>query len=130
MPCDRFLVEEMVGGAVAELLVGVVKDPAHGFVLTLAAGGVMTEILADRVSLLVPASEQSLKQALTQLKTYPLLTGFRGKPPADIAAIVRAIQALQSYALANFDTLSEAEINPLICTPNRAVAADALIRKA
>ncbi|HHL22077.1 MAG TPA: CoA-binding protein, partial [Aliiroseovarius sp.] len=52
----RFLVEEMVTGGVAELLVGVVRDPAHGFVLTLGAGGVQAEILRDSQALLVPAS--------------------------------------------------------------------------
>lgn len=130
MPCEHFLVEEMITGGVAELLIGVTRDPAHGFVLTLAAGGVLTELLADSVSLLVPSSRECLKQSLTRLKTWPLLTGFRGRPAANLDAILDAAEALQAYVLANADTLSEAEINPLICTPARAVAADALIRKA
>ena len=61
------------------MLVGVVRDPAHGFVLTIGAGGVMTEILQDTVSLLVPSSETVVKQSLTQLRIHPLLIGFRGK---------------------------------------------------
>lgn len=130
MPTDSFLVEEMITDGVAELLIGVTRDPAHGFILTLAAGGVLTELLADSTSLLVPASRDSLKQSLTCLKTWPLLQGFRGKPAASVEAVLDSIEALQAYVLANADTLSEAEINPLICTPDRAVAADALIRKA
>ena len=130
MPAESFLVEEMIDGAVVELLIGVTRDPAHGFVLTLAAGGVLTELLADSTSVLVPASREALKQSLTRLKTYPLLTGFRGNPAANLNAVLDAIEALQAYVLANANTLSEAEINPLICTPARAVAADALIRKA
>ena len=109
---------------------GVTRDPAHGFVLTLAAGGTMTEILADATSLMVPATDGAIKQALTRLKMYPLITGFRGKPAADVAAICAAVQAIQAYVIENADTVCEVEVNPLICTPTRAVAADALIRKA
>ncbi|MGX9352116.1 acetate--CoA ligase family protein [Shimia sp. W99] len=129
MPCARFLVEEMIDGAVAELLVGVTRDVAHGFVLTLAAGGVLTEVLQDSVSVLVPSSRETLKQALFQLKTAKLLHGYRGAPAANIEAILDAVEGLQNYVLANAETLGEVEVNPLIATPTRAVAVDALIRK-
>lgn len=126
---ECFLVEEMVTGGVAELLVGVTCDPAHGFVLTLGAGGVLTEILADTVSLLVPSDRTALRAALDGLACAPLLQGYRGRPPADTDAILDAIEAVQAYVIANADRLVEVEINPLICTPDRAVAADALIRE-
>ena len=129
MPTERFLVEEMVTGAVAELLVGVVKDPAHGFVLTLAAGGTLTEILEDSTSLLIPASETAIHAALDRLKVAKLLAGYRGQPAADRAAILRAIQAVQDYVQADPVGLEEIEINPLLCTPKDAVAADALMRR-
>lgn len=129
MPTNSFLIEEMIGDVVAELLVGVTRDPAHGFVLTIAAGGTLTEVLSDSVSLLVPASHKTIREALDSLKIAPLLTGYRGAPPANTNAILQAIDALQAYVLANLNSLQEAEINPLICTPTRAVAADALIRK-
>lgn len=129
MPTDRFLVEEMVTGAVAELLVGVVKDPAHGFVLTLAAGGTLTEIMQDSASVLLPASDAALNTALDSLRIAPLLSGYRGAPPADRAAILRAIRAVEAYVVAEAEGLEEIEINPLLCTPTDAVAADALIRR-
>lgn len=124
------LIEEMATGGVAEILIGITRDPAHGYVLTLGAGGVLTEILRDTVSLLVPARPEQVQAALMRLKCAPLLTGYRGKPAADIAAIVAAVQAVQDYVIANADTVTEVEVNPLICTPNRAIAVDALIRKA
>ncbi|MGR3491391.1 MAG: acetate--CoA ligase family protein [Shimia sp.] len=124
------LVEEMVCGAVAELLIGITRDPAHGFVLTLAAGGTMTELWADSAHLLVPASREACSDALTRLRMAPLLTGYRGAEPADHPAILDAIEALQSYVTANAATVEEVEVNPLLCTPTGAVAADALIRKA
>ncbi|WP_300516053.1 acetate--CoA ligase family protein [Aliiroseovarius sp.] len=129
MPTDSFLLEEMIDDGVAELLIGVTRDPAHGFVLTLAAGGTLTELLKDSASLLVPASPEGIRKALTRLKMHKLLTGYRGAPAANIAAILDAVNAIQSYVLANADRLEEVEVNPLICTPIRAVAADALIRE-
>ena len=123
-----FLIEEMVSGAVAEILVGVIRDPAHGFVLTLGAGGVLTEIMADTTSLLLPATAQDIADALDRLRIAPLLAGYRGKPPAHHAALVAAILAVQDCAIAHMGGLVELEINPLIATPDRAVAVDALIR--
>ncbi len=126
---DGFLVEEMVTGGVAELLVGVVRDPAHGFVLTIGAGGVLTEVMQDTVSLLIPATRDQVEAAIGRLKYMPVLAGYRGKPAADMGAILDAVAAVQAYVLANAGHVSEIEINPLICTPERAVAVDALIRK-
>jgi acetyl-CoA synthetase len=126
----EILIEEMITGTVAELLVGVVRDPAHGFVLTLGAGGVLTEVLRDTASLLVPSSADDIRNALGKLKIAPLLAGYRGQPAADMDAIVAAVEAVQAYVMQNADTLGEVEINPLLCTPDKAVAVDALIRKA
>jgi acetyl-CoA synthetase len=128
MPGDGVLIEEMVTGAVAEMLLGVVRDPAHGFVLTIGAGGVLTEILQDTVSFIVPTSADDIRTALPRLKSYPLLTGFRGKPAASIDDLINAVMALQSYVVAHADRIEEVEINPIICTPTAAIAADALIR--
>jgi acyl-CoA synthetase (NDP forming) len=125
-----FLIEEMATGGVAELLIGVTCDPAHGFVLTLGAGGVLTEILQDTVSMLIPSRPEQVKQALNRLKCAPLLAGYRGRAAADSNAILAAVMAVQSYVLANAGTVREVEINPLICTPDGAIAVDALIRKA
>ena len=130
MECDAYLLEEMVNGTVAELLVGVVRDPAHGFLLTLGAGGVMTELLQDTTSLLLPASVAQVRDALLGLRIGKLLSGYRGKAGTDLASLVAVIRALQDYVVAHADVLEEVEINPLICTETGAIAADALIRKA
>ncbi|MEL7132116.1 MAG: acetate--CoA ligase family protein [Pseudomonadota bacterium] len=126
---DRILIEEMIDDGIAELLVGVTCDPAHGFVLTLGAGGVLTELIEDTRSLLLPVTADAVAAALSKLRCARLLDGFRGRPAADRDAVIRAILAVQAYVLAHADTVSEVEVNPLICTPTRAVAADALIRK-
>jgi acyl-CoA synthetase (NDP forming) len=128
MPQGSFLIENMVQGAVVELLLGVVRDPAHGFLLTLAAGGVLTELLEDSASLLLPVTAQDVEHALDSLKVNKILRGFRGRPSGNRAAVIAAVLALQDYVLAHKDQIEEVEINPLIVTPNAAIAADALIR--
>jgi len=130
MPEGSYLLEQMVQGAVAEVLIGVVRDPAHGFVLTLGAGGILTELWQDSVSLLVPARAQTVEGALCSLRIWPMIAGYRGKPAADLDAIVAAVMAVQAYVVAHADRISELEINPLICTPDAAVAVDALLRQA
>lgn len=124
----EFLVEDMVAGGLAEILVGILRDPAHGFVLTLGAGGVLTEVLADTTSLLLPVCADDIDAALDRLRIAPLLRGYRGKPAADRAALIAAILAVQDCAMAHAATLLELEINPLIATTDRAVAVDALIQ--
>ena len=123
-----FHVEEMCDAG-AELLVGVTQDPAHGYLLTIGAGGILTELLNDTQSVLIPSTPEAIKQALTRLRMYPLLTGYRGAAPCDIDAITNAILAIQSYVIAQDGAVAEVEVNPLICGPDRAVAADALIRR-
>jgi acyl-CoA synthetase (NDP forming) len=126
MPVGTFLVEEMVTGAQAELLIGIVKDPGHGHVLTIAAGGVLTELLQDGVSLTVPASRREIEEALEHLKISKVLAGYRGRPACDLPKILDTIMALQDYVQSG--TVEEAEINPLLCGQDFAIAADALIR--
>lgn len=128
MPSGSFLVEEMISGALAELLIGVVHDPAHGFVLTLAAGGTLTEILRDSASLLIPARAEDIRAALDTLRIAPLLHGYRGAAAADIDAIVNTALSVQAFVVAHAARIEEVEINPLLCTASRAVAADVLIR--
>ncbi|MEM7632177.1 MAG: acetate--CoA ligase family protein [Pseudomonadota bacterium] len=128
MGTETVLIEEMIGGAVVELLVGVTRDPAHGFVLTLGAGGVWTEVMRDTVSLLLPATEADITAALNRLRIAPVLAGYRGQPAASQDAIVAAVTTLQRFVAAHRDQVNEVEINPLICTPTRAIAVDALLQ--
>jgi acyl-CoA synthetase (NDP forming) len=129
MPTDSFLVEEMVENPVAELLIGVTRDPAHGFLLTIGAGGVLTELWQDTISMLLPVTPAQIQDALQNLRIAPLLNGYRGKPGADLGAITKAILSVQAYVIAHQDVISEVEVNPLICGTDSAIAVDALIRR-
>ncbi len=95
---NTLLVEPMITDGVAEILVGVILDPQFGLVLVVGAGGVLTELLADSISLLPPWTKESIEAALRKLKAAPLLGGFRGKPAGDVAALVEAVHAVARYA--------------------------------
>jgi acyl-CoA synthetase (NDP forming) len=122
-----FMAEEMVGEAICELIIGVTRDAAHGFVLTLGAGGVMAELISDSTSLLLPASRDEIRVALASLKIHAILTGWRGKPAGDIEAVIDAVEAVARYTEAQQARLAELDVNPLIVRASGAVAADALI---
>jgi acetyl-CoA synthetase len=125
---DRFLIETMVTGGVAELIVGVTQDPQFGLALTIGAGGILVELLADSVTLLLPTSHEEIEHALRGLRAFPLLNGYRGRPKACLAAIVDAVGQIADFALAHAGRLIELDVNPLIVTPQSAVAVDAVIR--
>lgn len=125
---DRILVEELVEGTVAELIVGVTRDPAVGPTMTLGAGGVLTELLRDSATIALPATEAQILQALRSLRIWPLLNVFRGRA-VDVRAIVRAVSAVARYAVDHADRLLELDVNPLVVTATRAVAVDATIRR-
>ena len=129
---NTLLVEEMVADSVAEILIGMTVDPQFGQVMVLGAGGVLTELLRDTVTLLPPFSATAIESALKRLTVWKLLAGYRGKPPADVPALIEAALACGRYAEANVNTLVELDINPVIVRPmgQGAVAVDALIRLA
>ncbi|TAG12218.1 MAG: CoA-binding protein, partial [Rhodobacterales bacterium] len=74
-----YLVEEMVTGAVAEVLVGLRRDPVYGATLTLGMGGVTAEVLADTVTLVLPVTVAQVLEAARGLRLWPLLDGYRGR---------------------------------------------------
>jgi acetyl-CoA synthetase len=127
---DTLLVEEMIGDAVAEVLVGLIRDPQFGQVLVIGAGGVLTELLADSVTLLPPFTPAAVRRALGALRIGKLLDGFRGKPPGDVDALIEVVLGITRYAAAEVSALQEIDVNPVIVRPAGlgAVAVDVLIR--
>jgi len=123
---DGFLVEEMVTDPIAELLVGIRRDPQYGIHLTLASGGIMTELWRDSQSLILPVDGPAITGALAALKLAPVLGGFRGRPAADIESAIRQILVLCDLITSDH-SIAAIEINPLMITANKAVAADALL---
>ena len=123
-----YLVEEMIDGGVAELLLGITRDPAYGLTLTIGSGGVAAELLKDTVTLLPPVAREAAEEAILSLRLAPLLTGYRGRTNGDLDAAAQSVAALSSLAEAEAAALEELDVNPLIVTRSGAFAADALVR--
>lgn len=119
LPVQAFLVQEMVTGGV-ELILGLHRDPL-GTAVLLGMGGVTSELINDTaMRMLDPESGLSYVDALElirELRTFPLLNGFRGRPRADIDALASAIVAFARMATELGPRLVEAEINPIFVLP-------------
>jgi acyl-CoA synthetase (NDP forming) len=127
MPSDigEFLVEQTVTGIVAEVLVSIRRSAPLGWLITVGAGGVLTELWRDTQCVLAPATADDLRNALQRLRIAPILNGYRGKPAANIDSLVNAILTLQQNVVGS--KLAEVELNPVLVTTTSSVAVDALI---
>jgi len=121
----RVLVCESVPAG-TELAVGIARDPDLGPLIVVGAGGVLVELLADRAVALPPVDERTARQMVAGLRVARLLAGARGAPPADLAAVVRAIVGVSAVAAELGGQLAALDVNPLICGPGGAVAVDVL----
>ncbi|NOV16408.1 CoA-binding protein [Ensifer adhaerens] len=126
-----YLIEKMVAKPVAELIIGAMRDPVAGPVLTIGAGGILVELLDDSAILTLPTTPELIREAIDGLKIRKLLDGYRGGPKGDFAALADAVAAAASYVVSNASNLEELDINPLMVLPegHGAIAADALIRR-
>ena len=127
---DAVLVERFSPDVVVELLVGLTRDPQLGLLLTIGSGGTLVELLRDSVTLLLPASEREVRDALAKLRVAPLLDGHRNREVADKDAAIAAILAIARFAAEHRHVLEEVDVNPLGVgrKGQGAVALDALIR--
>jgi acyl-CoA synthetase (NDP forming) len=127
---EAILVEPMVQDGVAELIVGISRDPQLGLCLIVGTGGVLVALLNDRALLLLPTTAEAVRAAILSLRLAPLLDGFRGRPSGDLDAAVQAVLAVARCAEAHAERLAELDVNPLIVRSagRGAVAADALVR--
>ena len=122
------LVEEMIEGAIAELIIGANCDPLFGKYLIIGSGGVLVELLSDSIPLLLPVERNSVLEALSELKLYPILEGYRGHSAGDIDAVIDAV--MSAVDLINSNEVIEFDINPLLVLPQGkgAIAVDALVK--
>lgn len=124
---DCFLVERMAAAPVAELMAGIRRDPQFGLAMTLAAGGVLAEILDDATTLLLPATRQDIARALDRLRIGRLLDGFRGGPAASRDALLDMLERLAAFAADDANRVAEIEINPLFAGPEDCTVVDVLL---
>lgn len=110
---EGVLLQKMEAG-VAELILGATRDPVFGMTLTVGLGGVLTELYKDVSHRVLPVDERMAREMLEELKSFPLLTGFRGRPLGDVQAACAAIAGFSNAVLALQEQVDEVEINPLL----------------
>jgi acetyltransferase len=120
-------VQKMVTSPVGhELIVGAKRDQVFGTVLLVGTGGTTAEVFGDRALELPPLSERLARRMLESLRSWPILQGYRGRPPANIDRLIEVLMRL-SYLVADYPEISELDVNPLLVTPRDAIALDARI---
>jgi succinyl-CoA synthetase beta subunit len=121
-----FIVQAMAAPGV-ELLVGMVTDPTFGPVVAVAAGGVTAELLDDAALRLTPLTDRDAHDIVRELRTFRLLDGHRGGPRMDVSAVEQTLLRLSALAEAHPE-IAELECNPLVVSPEGAVAVDVRAR--
>ncbi|MGZ4138149.1 MAG: acetate--CoA ligase family protein, partial [Actinomycetota bacterium] len=123
---DGVMVCEMVTGGV-EMLVGVAHDRLFGPVIACSAGGTAVELVRDVSVSITPITDRDAAEMVRSLKTYPLLTGFRGAPPADVPALENVLLRVGALVEAH-PAIAEMDCNPVMVLPEGACVVDARIR--
>jgi acyl-CoA synthetase (NDP forming) len=123
---DGFIVARQLQGGV-ELLLGAHDDPVFGPVVTVGAGGVLAELIADVQLRLAPLAQAEALSMLHGTRIGRLLAGWRGAPAADLDALARQIVVLSEVAWANRGRFAGIDLNPVLARPDGAYALDALI---
>jgi acyl-CoA synthetase (NDP forming) len=122
------LVAPMVTGGV-ETILGAQWDPVFGPVVMLGLGGIFVEVLRDVTFRLAPFNEDEAWRMISELRALPVLRGARGRPPADLGALARALAQLSRFAAAQGASLKSLDINPFLVLPDGkgAMALDAVV---
>jgi acetyl coenzyme A synthetase (ADP forming)-like protein len=112
-----------------ELIVGVTHDALFGPLVMVGLGGIAVELLGDRAFRIVPVTDRDAAELVRSLRGSPLLFGYRGRPPADVAALEGVI--LRTARLAgDLAEVAEVDLNPVIVSPEGATVVDARVRVA
>ena len=121
-----FMVQEMVTDGV-EMIVGVSHDPTFGPVLMVGLGGTLAELLADVSVRIHPLTDSDVDDMLVNLRSYPLLTGYRGTEPVDLLALKNVLFRLSALVEA-VPEIAELDLNPVFVRSSGVAAVDARVR--
>jgi succinyl-CoA synthetase beta subunit len=107
-----------------EVLIGAIKDPSFGPIVTFGLGGILVEVLRDVTFRLAPVSQEDALDAINSIRTAEVLHGVRGRPGVDVNALASTLQAV-SELVTDFPEITEVDLNPVLATPDGATAVDA-----
>ena len=125
---SSLLIEKMVQDSVAELIIGVGLDPIFGKYIIIGSGGILVELFKESIPLLFPVNREDVSLALSKLKAFPLINGYRGNPEGDVEMIIDCVMA--TVKLVSENDIDELDINPLLVLRRGSgvIAVDTLIK--
>ena len=101
-----------------EVIMGMTQDPQFGPVLMFGLGGVLVEVLKDVAFRVVPLEPHDAAEMIREIQGFPVLEGYRGTPPADLAALESILLALSEFATAHPE-VQELDLNPILARARR-----------
>jgi acyl-CoA synthetase (NDP forming) len=119
------LVQEMAPQS-TEVIVGAIKDPQFGQTLMFGLGGIFVELLKDVTFRVAPVTREDANEMMTKVKAYPLLTGYRNTPPADLEAIINVLLNTSKLVM-DYPEIKELDLNPIMAYEKGAKTVDARI---
>jgi acyl-CoA synthetase (NDP forming)/GNAT superfamily N-acetyltransferase len=122
----RVLIQPMITGG-TEVIIGVAQEPVFGPLVVFGLGGVATDVLADRAERLAPLTDTDADELIRSIRSAPLLLGYRGAQPADLAALQETLLRVSRLA-DDIPEIAELDLNPVIARPDGVSAVDARIR--
>ncbi len=121
-----FLLQRMAPRGV-EMIVGVVHDRQFGPLVAVGAGGVLVELIKDVSVRLAPLSRRDAEEMVRQLKSYPLLTGYRGSAASDVNALVDTVLRV-SALVEDLPQIAELDLNPILVHEQGVTVVDTRVR--
>jgi acyl-CoA synthetase (NDP forming) len=109
-----------------EVIIGMTKDAQFGPVLMFGLGGILVEVLKDVAFRIVPLTKRDAHEMIKDIKGYPVLEGYRGQEPADVAFLEDLILKVSDFVDKNPE-IKELDLNPVFAYKDRAVAVDARV---
>ena len=119
-------VQKMADEPITELIIGMTTDPQFGPALMFGIGGILVELLEDVSFRIAPITEYDAKEMITEIKGFPILDGYRGKPKADIDAIVEVLMKI-SDLVTKYEEINEMDLNPVFIYDKGLICVDARI---
>ena len=122
----KISVQKMADEPITELIIGMTTDPQFGPALMFGIGGILVELLEDVSFRIAPITEFDAKEMIREIKGFPILDGYRGKPKADINAIVDTLMKISDLVTKN-EEIHEMDLNPVFIYEKGIICVDARI---
>ena len=122
----KISVQKMAEEPITELIIGMTTDPQFGPALMFGIGGILVELLEDVSFRIAPITEYDAREMIHEIKGFPILDGYRGKPKADIDAIINVLLKISDFVIKHED-INEMDLNPVFIYDKGLICVDARI---